>query len=226
MTLSLLAILLGLAFGLTNLYGVLKPAHYAALLRKFPRYTPLGYVLILVATFWFLHYVGQETVADFLAFKPLLYALFAGVGIGACLFVRDYLPVRGLAVLMLLGAKLVVDTARWVDTEWRLVLVTWAYLWIVAGMWWTISPWRLRNIIEWNTANLPRTRLLAGLRCVFGLFVALLGGTAYRQAEAPSTAWLHSAPRPASLVAAALGQAPLAYDVHIDSPPRPSARQG
>jgi len=180
MTLSLLAILLGLAFGLPNIYGVVNPVRFAALLRKFPRHTPIGYALILVATFWFLQYVGEETVADFLAFKPLLYTLFAGVGIGTCIFVRDYLPVRGLAVLMLLTAKLIVDTARWVDSEWRLVLVTWAYLWVVAGMWWTVSPWRLRDLIEWGTATPERTRLLSGIRFGFGLFVAILGVTAFR----------------------------------------------
>ena len=151
---------------------------------KFPRYTPLGYLLVLSATTWFVYYASLESVADFVTFKPILYILFIGVGIGTCLFVRDFLPIRGLAVLLLLLAKMMVDTARWVDSEWRLVIVTWAYLWVVAGMWFTISPWRLRDIINWATANPQRTRLLSGCRLAFGLFVVLLGLTAFRAAEA------------------------------------------
>lgn len=207
MKLSVLAVLIGLLFGLPNLYGMLKPKDFGAALRQFPRYTPAGYVLILLATFWFLHYVRLEDVADFVAFKPLLYALFIGVGLGACLFLRDFLPVRGLAVLLLLLAKLVVDTARWVETEWRLVMVGWAYVWIMAGMWLTISPWRLRDLINWGTATPERTRLLSGLRLAFALLIIVLGLTVYRQAEArpaAGVAFRHH-PQPA------LGAQPLAW---------------
>jgi hypothetical protein len=175
--LSTLATGLGLAYALPHVYGLLKPAAFAAALRRFPRYTPLGHVLTLAATVWFLYYVSLETVADFAAMKPFLYVLFAAVGVGTCIFVRDFLPVRGLAVLLLLCAKLVTDSARLVESDWRLVLVTWAYLWIFAGMWFTISPWRLRDLINWSTESEQRTRLLSGVRLAFGLFVVVLGLT-------------------------------------------------
>src|SRR5882762_10675980 len=151
--LSTLATGLGLVFALPHAYGVIKPAAFAAAARKFPRYTPIGCVLTLVATVWFLYYVNLETVSEFATMKPFLYVLFGAVGVGTCVFVPDFLAVRGLAVILLLCAKLMVDTARMADTEWRLVIVTWAYVWVVAGMWFTISPWRLRDLILWSTAN-------------------------------------------------------------------------
>jgi hypothetical protein len=183
MKLSVLAVLLGLVFGLPNIYGLMNPQGFRELARSFPRSKPVGVALMLTATAWFLYYVSLESVVDFLAFKPILYALFVAVGIGTCFFVQDFLPVRGLAVLLLLLAKLMVDTARWVDTEWRLVIMTWAYVWVIAGMWLTISPWRLRDLIHWGTATPQRIRLLSGLRLAFGLSVVLLGLTAYRNAE-------------------------------------------
>ena len=87
---------------------------------------------------------------------------------------------RGLAVVLLLCAKLMVDTARMAETEWRLVIVTWAYVWVFAGMWFTISPWRLRDLIVWSTANEQRTRLVSGLRLAFGVFVLALGLTVFK----------------------------------------------
>ena len=183
MKLSTLAILLGMLYILGNIYGVLKPAAFGAAARKFPRYTPIGYPLMLLATFWFVWNVYQEPIADFAVMKPYLCAFFAAVGIGACLFVKDFLPVRALAVLLLLLAKLMVDTARWVDTEWRLVIVTWAYLWIVVGMWFTISPWRMRDLVNWATLSESRVRFVSGLRLGFGLLVLMLGFTAYPAAE-------------------------------------------
>ena len=105
---------------------------------------------------------------------------FGAVGVGTCLFVRDFLAVRGLAVMLLLCAKLITDTARVVETDWRLVLVTLAYAWVFVGMWFTISPWRLRDLIEWGTASETRTRLFSGLRLGFGVFVLALAVTVYR----------------------------------------------
>ena len=178
--LSTLATGLGLVFALPHAYGVIKPAAFAAAARKFPRYTPIGCVLTLVATVWFLYYVNLETVSEFATMKPFLYVLFGAVGVGTCVFVPDFLAVRGLAVILLLCAKLMVDTARMADTEWRLVIVTWAYVWVVAGMWFTISPWRLRDLILWSTANEQRTRLVSGMRLAFGLFVLGLGLTVFK----------------------------------------------
>ena len=183
MKLSTLAVILGLVLAVFNGYGFLKPAAFAAAARKFPRYTPVGVVLTLLATVWFLYNLSLESVSDFISFKPALFGLFAAVGLGTCIFVRDYLPVRGLAVVALLLAKLMVDTARWVDTPWRLVIVIWAYVMVLGGMWFTISPWRLRDLINWSTANEKRTRLSCGMRLAFGVFVILLGLTAFRAAE-------------------------------------------
>ena len=171
---------LGLLYAVPNFWGVVKPASFATAARKFPRYTPLGFVLTLTATVWFLYYVSLETNQDFVNLKKLLYVAFGAVGVGTCLFVRDFLPVRGLAALLLLMAKAMTDTARLVETDWRLVIVTWAYVFVFAGMWFTISPWRLRDLIHWSTASELRTRCCCGIRLAFGLFVLVLAFTAFR----------------------------------------------
>lgn len=181
--LSTLSVVMGLIVALPSIYGLLKPKEFAAAARKFPRYTPVGYALTLLGTLWFLWYLRQESVADFANLKKAFYFLFGAVGIGTCMFVRDFLPVRGLAVVFLLVAKLMVDTARWEDTDWRLVISTWAYALAVAGMWFTISPWRLRDILNWSVATESRTRFTSGARVVFGLFVVVLGLTVFKAAE-------------------------------------------
>jgi hypothetical protein len=181
-SLSTLAVVLGLLVALPNIYGLVKPAHFGTVARKFPRSTIWGYLLMLLGTVWFIYNVKQENVADFEPIKVYLYALFIAVGIGSCLFVRDFLAVRGLAVVILLLAKLMVDTARWAETDWRLVIVTWAYLLVIAGMWFTISPWRMRDLVNWGTASEKRIRIGSAVRVAFGLLVVVLGFTAFRGA--------------------------------------------
>jgi hypothetical protein len=180
MNLSTLAVIMGLGMGLPQIYGLLQPANFAATVRKFPRSLPCGVVLMLLGTVWFVWYLNQESIADFAAYKPLLLVGFAGVGVASCVFVQDFLAVRGLAVVLLLLAKLMVDTARWAESDWRLVVVTWAYVLVVAGIWFTLYPWHLRDLLNWGTANEKRVRVGSALRLAFGLFVAILGMTVFR----------------------------------------------
>jgi hypothetical protein len=180
---SLLVTLLGLGFALPQIFGLLQPAKFGESLRKFPRSERWGFVLMPLGTLWFLWNLKQDQIADFAAFKNIMYIGFAIVGFGACVFVRDFLAVRGFAVMVLLLAHLTLNAIRWVDTSWRLVVTTWAYLWIIAAIWFTISPWRMRDFIGWLTANEQRTRLGCAARMAFGLIVAIIGMTAIRAAE-------------------------------------------
>ena len=180
--LSTLSILLGLGMGLPQIYGILKPAAFAAAVRKFPRSLPWGVALMLLGTVWFVWNLSQESIADFAAYKNILFAGFVGVGLGTCIFVQDFLAVRGLAIVLLLLAKVMVDTGRaaLTQTQWVLVIQTWAYVLVVAGIWLTVSPWRLRDFLAWGTANEQRIKIGCGLRLAFGLFIAALGLTAFR----------------------------------------------
>jgi hypothetical protein len=182
MKLSLLSILLGLGMGSLQVYGLAKPAAFTAAMRKFPRSIPWGTALISIGTIWFLWYLGHENIADFAAMKPYLMIGFGLIGAGTCIFVKDLLGARGLGVVFLLLAKLMVDTGRphLEQTHWVLVIQTWAYVLVVAGIWFTVSPYRVRDVIEWATANETRVKVGCGLRLAFALFVVALGLTAFR----------------------------------------------
>ncbi len=183
LNLSVLSLVLGLAVALPQIYGILNPAAFAAAARKFPRSVPWGVALMVLGTVWFLWNLSQESIADFASYKNVLFAGFAGVGLGACIFVQDFLAVRGLAVVLLLLAKLMVDTGRpaLTQTHWVLVIQTWAYVLVVAGIWFTVSPWRLRDFLAWDTATEQRIKVGCGLRLAFGLFIAALGLTVFRR---------------------------------------------
>ncbi len=172
-SLSTLAVILGLGMGLPQIYGLANPAAFAARVRKFPRSLPCGVALMLLGTAWFVWNLNLESVSDFASYKPVLLAGFAAVGVASCFFVQDFLAVRGLAVVFLLLAKLMVDTARWADTDWRAgASFPGPMCWCMAGIWLTIWPWHLRDLLNWATANRKtrarRQRHPAGVRIVRG----------------------------------------------------------
>lgn len=182
MKLSLLSIVLGLGLAAPQVYGLAKPTAFAAAARKFPRHLPTGIVLMLLGTAWFLWNVQIEPIADFAAIKPYMLLFFGAVGVGTCVFVQDFLAVRGLAVVLLLLGKLMVDTGRphLGETPWVLLFQAWAYVLVVAGIWFTVSPWRLRDFLNWATATEQRIKVGSGVRLAFALLIVVLGLTSFR----------------------------------------------
>jgi hypothetical protein len=69
-----------------------------------------------------------------------------------------------------------VDTGRphLGESPFVLVIQIWAYLLVVAGVWFTVTPWRLRDLLHWATANEKRVRVGNLIRLAFAGFVVLL----------------------------------------------------
>jgi len=181
MTLSTLAIIIGVVFSIPQIFGLVNPKAFADQARKFHRNEAVGFALMGIGTLWFLQNLNNEAIADFAAYKKLMLTGFGLIGVATCIYVRDYLAVRGFAICLLLSAWATLNYTRWAESEWRLVLVVWAYIWIVVGMWFTVSPWRMRDYLQWLTANEQRIRISSAARLCFGIFVALLGVTVFRK---------------------------------------------
>ena len=182
MTLSLLSILLGAGLAVPQVYALTHPARFNAAARRLPRHLPTGIALMLAGTACFLWIVHQEPIADFSAYKPVMLAAFAAVGVLTCVFVQDFLAVRGLAILLLLLGKVMVDTGRphLGASPWVLVIQVWAYILILAGIGFTITPWKFRDCLDWATATEARTRRLSALRLGFAGMLVILGLTVFR----------------------------------------------
>jgi hypothetical protein len=182
MKLSLLSILLGIGMALPQIYALARPKEFTESARKFPRNLKAGIALMLLGTAWFAWNVNVEPIADFSVYKPYMLAGFSAIGVLACIFVQDFLAVRGLAVVLLLLGKLMVDTGRQHlgESDFVWVIQAWAYVLIVAGMYFTVAPWRLRDFLNWGTANDSRLKLGSVVRLAFATLVLVLGLTVFR----------------------------------------------
>ncbi len=180
MSLANLSLVLGLGIAAPQIWQLTKPDAWRRWSAGFPRSKPLGYLLMAIATAWFVWNVRNETLADFSKYKPILLATFVAIGALTCIYVSDFLAASGLALLLLLVAKSMVDTARWHDSEWRWLVSGLAYLWVFFGIWLTISPWRLRDFLAWHNRTDTRIRALAASRLGVALVLVVLGLTAFR----------------------------------------------
>lgn len=153
--------------------GALAPEKFRRALLKFPRNVPLGIALMTAGAAWCVAIVWQANPVPLLAPKFVAYALIGFLLVGCIVWKLDYLAVRALSLLLLLVAKVMLDAAFMVETPAKLLVPTLAYVWIVAAMWWAMTPWRCRNAIEWAAASDARIRAVSGAHLAIAVALAV-----------------------------------------------------
>jgi hypothetical protein len=146
--------------------------------RAFPRSRRAALVLFGVGAAWFLYIVTQLTEADFGNYRLVLFVVFVGIAILSFKLVPDFLAVRGLAVLVLLGAGSFLTAAfmKWEYSQ-RLFMVALVYAAIISSLFLAGYPYRMRDFLEWLFARPGRARA-AGIACGgYGLLLAIVSFT-------------------------------------------------
>ncbi len=163
---------------LVSLPGLLKP-DLAGIAQRFPRSRIAGVALLTVDLVWSFWLLATMEMGEFSAFrKPLLIAVPIGYVL-ALRFLDEFLPVRALGILCLLAAEPLLDAAFLRYEASRLPITVLAYLLIVAGLFWVMTPYLLRDQINWSARNAVRWRLMHGVAFVYGAVILAFAFTRY-----------------------------------------------
>ncbi len=177
--LAFVSIAVGAFVVAARLPGLLAPARYRERMITFPRSVFWGRVLIGVAAAiaWWVMY--RAATDEWKWAQPLI---LVGVPVAYVLvinFAPNYLAMRGMAALMLMAAKQMVDAADWGESPLRLIVTVFAYLWVVSAIWMTVAPHHFRDWIGFMMVNDNRCRAACGVGVVVGLGFIMLGVFAY-----------------------------------------------
>ena len=175
MSLSCLSLILGAILILSSAFVFVRPEQTRKFLKAFPRSLPIGYFFLIVSTVWFLYYFSLENVSDFAAMKKPMFIAFIVIAVGVGLYVKDFLAVRAYSIFMFLAAKLIYDTARYADCSWAVLFPSVATVLVIFGMWFTATPCRMRDVLNWLTDKPKRLNILAGFRALLGVIFIILG---------------------------------------------------
>lgn len=149
----------------------------AAVALAFPRSDSAAFLLMGLGSAWFLYHVLHLGEADFGAYRHYLFLGFAAVAVLSFIHARDFLAVRGLAILMLLTAHVLLTAAFMQEPATRLFLVSFVYVGIVAALYLGMSPFRLRDFFQWLFATDRRPRFLGACFLGYGLVLTLVALT-------------------------------------------------
>lgn len=177
--LSTIAVALGCFIMAVNLPAILAPAFFRRVATSFSRNVPAAWVLTAIDVAWVAWVIFHASLGRFEGLKPLLYVAAPVSFFAMVFFMDELLAPRALGGLLLLLANPVLISARWLDTPWRLVMVVIAYVWVIAGITFVLSPFRLRQAAEWGTKTDLRCIVGGSIRFLVGLFLLILGLKVY-----------------------------------------------
>src|SRR6201984_2412168 len=163
---------------LIGLHGVLRP-DFASVVQRFPRSYVAGVILLTVCLVWPFWLTATIQMGEFSAFRrPLLIALPIGYGL-SLRFIDEFLAVRALGILCLLAAEPLLDAAFLRYEQSRLLVTVFAYLLIIAGLFWVAIPYVLRDQINWSARTVFRWRCLHAIALVYGCVILKFTFTQY-----------------------------------------------
>jgi multisubunit Na+/H+ antiporter MnhG subunit len=172
------AIIAGAFLVLIGLLGLLKPG-FASVVQRFPRSKTAGVILLTICLAWTFWLVATIQMGEFSGFRrPLLIALPIGYVL-VLRFVDEFLAVRALGIVCLLAAEPLLDAAFLRYETSRLLITVFAYLLIIAGLFWVAVPYVLRDQINWSTRSVFRWRCLHAIALIYGGVILTFAFTQY-----------------------------------------------
>lgn len=178
MSLTLATLIPGILLLALGVPLLLNHSGFAAVLRAFPRSAAAAYVFFGAGAAWFLYAIWHLSPADFGEYRTYLFFGFLAVAVLAFRCVPDFLAVRGLATLLLMGAMPLLDAAYMeYDKPQRLLMVTVLYLAIALAIWLGAQPWRMRDFTGWLLARPGRSRGLGGALTGCGVLLTIVAFT-------------------------------------------------
>jgi hypothetical protein len=178
--LSIVALLLGLLALTVGGLSLLAPARIRAGVAAFPRSIWPGRILAAIDLVWAAYALSRMHIGMFDAWKVHLYWLVP-VAIFLCVkYLDELLSPRALGGLFLLAAGPVLNIARWHPSEWRLVVAVLAYVWILLGLTFLLSPWWFRRLTPWIAGSNDRAvRITGTVKALMGLGLIALALLVY-----------------------------------------------
>ncbi len=178
MTLTTATLIPGLILAVIGTLLLLGNSAIVSMFKAFPRSRVAAAALFGVGAGWFLFNIRHLSEADFGQFRGILFVFFLIIAVASFFLVPDFLSVRGLAILILLGAMPLLDAAY---TEYehpqRLFMVTAVFIAVALAIYLGAAPYRLRDFFEWLFRQPARARLLGGAFTAYGLLLVVVAFT-------------------------------------------------
>lgn len=152
----------GVLFAVYAFLALVCPTLLANGLKAFPRHRAAGLLLTAIALVWSAMFVEQMSLGNLSKYKWLLYVITPVSFYLIIQYLDDLLASRALGGLLMLFPTMMVDSAKWIPSLSRYVLIITGYVMVILGIWLVLSPFKFRIWSEALTAK-PAVRIVTGV---------------------------------------------------------------
>ncbi len=178
--LSAVSACVGIVTASLGLLMLAFPRAAAKAWRALPRRVWPGRILSAVCILWAALWLCIMPLGPLSAIRDLLWLLIPVSIASVWFFTPELLTCRAIGGLLVLVPTPMLSAAAWHPSPFRYVIIVYAYVMIVAGMYYIAMPWLLRDHITWSLAQPTRSRTIAGIALALGLFITVLAWTGFR----------------------------------------------
>jgi hypothetical protein len=168
LSLKTAGILSGVFLLLVSLPNLLFPALGRTWLTQLPRSRVAGVTLLTIGFLWFMWLITSMDMGEFATFRKALQIFVPILFFLTLLFVREFLAVRAIGILFLLAAEPLLEAAFLRYELSRLLVTVFAYILVVAGLFYVTMPYVMRDQINWGTRTDTRWLSLNAAMLVYG----------------------------------------------------------
>ena len=171
MSLFLATLLCGLILAALGSILLWNDPRVRSMAKALPRSNRGAWLFFGSGAVWFIWVVSQLSESDLIFFKspvPVMIG-FGVLAVLAFIYTPDFLAVRGLCVLMLVGGESFRQVAYMeYQHPQRLLMVTAVYIGFALALYLAAAPYRLRDFFEWLFQQPARARLVGTILLSYG----------------------------------------------------------
>ncbi|MET0263166.1 MAG: hypothetical protein ABW223_09730 [Rariglobus sp.] len=179
MSLTVATLITGLLLLSLGALFLVSNSAIVAMFKAFPCSQTASIIFFGGGAAWFVYNVSGMSTADVIGFStptPFVF-IFGALAALAFFYLPEFLSVRGLSVVILVGSwPLLMSAYGQYQLPQRLFLVTIVYAAITTALYLAMSPYRLRDFFDWLYRAPGRARGFGGFLAAYGL---LLAGVAF-----------------------------------------------
>ena len=175
MSITLFSCILGFSLIISGIIFLkLKPSMEQTFYRWL-RNDVLGIIVFLIPATWFMFKLTQLGEADFGQYKSWLLLLFGFTFLGCCIYWRDFLIIRGLAMLTIMSIDALFKISYMSEAVVSPAISLLFYIFILIALYCGCYPYCIRNIFPKAFSKNCRYIKYAGVFCIaYGIILLTL----------------------------------------------------
>ena len=169
-----ISLFIGILTVIPGAFTLAMPEKAESVWKAFPRSVWHGRIISVICLVWSALWISAMPLGPLMIVRQYLWILLP-ISIAAVWFlIPELLSCRAIGGLLVLLPAPMLSAAAWHPSNMRYIIIVYAYVMSIAGMFYIAFPWLLRDNITWLYDKPRRAKVMAVFKVAFGIALVIL----------------------------------------------------